>query len=201
MPRSFKFSLLGLEAVSFKDPRVLARLSLGVLLAANLAAAIVAFKPFGGSAEDLMRQEQALRRQLQELQVRQVRTKALVDKVQLARMEGDRFLAGNVLDRRSTMSSIEEELTRTAKEAGIKRGQASIVLEPIEGSDTLSMMTITAGFEGTYAALTKLVNLLDKSPRFLIIENMVAAPQLGGQNLNVSLRLDAFVRETAGSAL
>jgi len=200
MARDFKLTL-GFKGVSIKDPRVLARLVLGVLLAANLATAIVAFKPFGGSAEDLMRQEQALRRQLQELQVKQARTKALVDKVQLARKEGDQFLAGNVLDRRSTMSSIEEELTRTAKEAGIKRGQTSIVLDPIEGSDTLSMMTITAGFEGNYAALTKLVNLLDKSPRFLIIENMVAAPQLGGQNLNVSLKLDAFVRETAGSAL
>lgn len=200
MPRSFNFSL-GLKGASLKDPRVLARLALGVLLAANLAAAIVAFKPFGGSAEDLMRQEQALRSQLQELQLKQVRTKALADKVQLARKEGDQFLAGYVLDRRSTMSSIEEELNRTAKESGIKRGQTAIVLEPIEGSDTLSMMTITAGFEGSYAALTKLVNLLDKSPRFLIIENMVAAPQVGGQNLNVSLKLDAFVRETAGSAL
>jgi type IV pilus assembly protein PilO len=199
MPRSFDISRL--KGASLKDPRVLARLALGVLLAANLAAAIVAFKPFGGSAEDLMRQEQALRAQLQELEMKQVRTRSLADKVQLARKEGDQFLSGYVLDRRSTMSSIEEELNRTAKEAGIKRGQTAMVLEPIEGSDTLSMLTITAGFEGSYAALTKLVNLLDKSPRFLIIENMVAAPQVGGQNLNVSLKLDAFVRETAGSSI
>lgn len=75
------------------------------------------------------------------------------------------------------------------------------MLDPIEGSETLSMMTITAGFEGPYPSLTKLVNLLDKSPRFLIIENMVAAPQQGGQSLNVSLKLDAFVKEPAGSAL
>jgi len=199
MPRSFDISRL--KGASLKDPRVLARLALGVLLAANLAAAIVAFKPFGGSAEDLMRQEQALRAQLQELEMKQVRTRSLADKVQLARKEGDQFLSGYVLDRRSTMSSIEEELNRTAKEAGIKRGQTAMVLEPIEGSDTLSMLTITAGFEGNYAALVKLVNLLDKSSRFLIIENMVAAPQVGGQNLNVSLKLDAFVRETAGSSI
>jgi len=31
----------------------------------------------------------------------------------------------------------------------------------IEGSDTLEMVTITEGFEGTYASLTKLVNLLE----------------------------------------
>jgi type IV pilus assembly protein PilO len=200
MRRSFSLPP-GLKGASLKEPRVLMRAILGVLLLANLVAAVIAFRPFGGSAEDLMRQEQELRRQLQDVQTRQARTRALVDKVQLARKEGDRFLTSYMLDRRSTMSAMEEELTRTAKDAGIKRGQTSFVLDPVEGSDTLSMMTVTAGFEGSYGALTKLVNLLDKSPRFLIIENMVAAPQLGGQNLTVSLRLDAFVREAPGSEL
>jgi Tfp pilus assembly protein PilO len=185
--------------LNLKDPRVAARIVLGTLLAANLVAAIYAFKPFGGSAEDLMREEQALRKQLQDLQVRQARSKALVDKVQLARTEGDVFLGKYVTDRRVTFSIIVAELNSAAKEAGIKPREASMVLDPIEGSDTLSMMTITAGYEGTYANLTKFVNLLDKSQRFLIIENMVAAPQQGGQNLNVSLKLDAFVKDLPGS--
>jgi hypothetical protein len=203
MPRSFsrKLSLkLGLKG-GIKEPRVIARAVLGTLLLANLVTAVIAFKPFGGSAEDLMRQEQSLRGQLQEVQVRQARTKALVEKVQLARKEGDQFLGKYVFDRRTTMSAIEDELNRTAKEAGIKRREASIVLDPVEGSDTLSMLTISAGFEGNYASLTKLVNLLDRSPRFLIIENMVAAPQQGSQNLNVSLKLDAFVKDLPGSTI
>jgi type IV pilus assembly protein PilO len=197
------FSLPSLKGVSVKDPRVLMRAILGVLLAVNLVAAVAAFRPFGGSAEDLMRQEDSLRRQLQELTAKQARTRSLVDKVQQARAEGERFLAEYVLDRRTTMSTLEEELTRAAKEAGMKAGQTSFVLEPIEGSDTLSMLTITAGFEGNYSALTKLVNMIDKSPRFLILENMVAAPQVGGgQNLNVSLKLDVFVRDAPeGGAL
>lgn len=204
MPRSFSTDFargLSLNRATLKEPRVLARLGLGVLLLANLVAAVIAFKPFGGSAEDLMNQEQELRRQLLELRTRQARTRALVDKVQLARKEGEQFLGRYVLDRRSTMSAIEEELNQAAATAGIKRRETSIVLDPIEGSDTLSMLTITAGFEGTYASLTKLVNLLDKSPRFLIIENMVAAPVQGGQSLNVSLKLDAFVKESAGGVL
>jgi Tfp pilus assembly protein PilO len=201
MPRSFSAKLasrLGLKGARMKEPRVAARLVIGVLLAANLGAAIVAFKPFGGSAEDLLNQEQELRRQLQDLQVRQIRTKALADKVQHARTEADQFLHKYMLDRATTMSAIEEELNRTAKDAAVKRRETTIVLEPIEGSDLFSMMTITAGFEGAYPGLTKLVNLIDKSPRFLIIENMVAAPQQGGQSLSVNLRLHAFVRESAG---
>ena len=199
MPKSFDLaSKLNLKGIHVKDPRVVVRAVLGVLLVANLAAAIAAFRPFGGSAEDLAREEQSLRRQLQELQIRQAHSKTLVDKVQLARAEGDQFLSRFVTDLRTTSLLIEEELNRTAKEAGIKRREASLVIDPIEGSDTLSMLSITAGFEGTYANLTKFVNLLDKSPRFLIIENMVAAPQQGGQSLTVSLRLDAFVKEPAG---
>jgi hypothetical protein len=45
----------------------------------------------------------------------------------------------------------------------------------------------------------RFLNLLDRSPRFLIIESLGAAPQQSGQQagarLNVSLKLDAFVRE------
>ena len=73
------------------------------------------------------------------------------------------------------------------------------MLEPVEGSDTLSQMTISVGYEGTYQNLTKFVHLLDKSRRFLIIENMVASPQQSGQMLNVSFKLDTFVREEPGS--
>jgi len=201
MPRSFNFGALTFKGIHVKDPRVVARVVLGILLLANLVAAIIAFKPFGGSAEDLMRQEQSLRRQLQDAQVRLTHSKALVDKVQRARNEGDQFLSKYVTDRRTTFSTIEAELIQAAKDSGIKRRDQSIVLDPIEGSDTLSMMTITAGFEGTYASLTKFVNILDKSQRFLIIENMVAAPQQGGQILSITLKLDAFVKEAPGSTI
>ena len=46
MPRSFDIS-----TVKWRDPRVAVRAVLGVLLAANLAAAVIAFKPFGVSDE------------------------------------------------------------------------------------------------------------------------------------------------------
>jgi hypothetical protein len=62
---------------------------------------------------------------------------------------------------------------------------------------------ITVGFEGTYSNLTKFMHLVDKSPRFLIIENMQAsAPQgQGGQTLSVTLKIDAFIKDLPGAAL
>ena len=63
------------------------------------------------------------------------------------------------------------------------------------------MKTINAGCQGTYAALSKFVNLVDRSPRFLIIESMVAAPQQTGQTLNVTIKIDTFIKDSAGAAV
>jgi type IV pilus assembly protein PilO len=90
-------------------------------------------------------------------------------------------------------------MDRTAQQAGIKPRDRNVELSPIEGSDTVEMMSITAGYEGPYESLEKFINLLDRSPRFLIIESLVAAPQQGGQMLNVTLKLDTFVKEPAGA--
>lgn len=191
MPRNFKAAL--------RDRRVLVRALLGVLLAANLGAAVMAFKPFGGSADDLRRERGELQARLAQLQTHLAQTRKLASKVQSARTEGDNFLDRYVTDRRTMSSTIFEEMDRTAQQAGIKPRDRNVELSPIEGSDTLEMMSITAGYEGPYESLEKFVNLLDRSPRFLIIESLVAAPQQGGQMLNVTLKLDTFVKELPGA--
>jgi type IV pilus assembly protein PilO len=195
MPKSFKVG-------SVKDPRVAMRAIIGVLLAANLAAAVVAFKPFGGSAEDLRRQQQALSQQLRLAQTRLQQSRQLVEKVQTARSAGDQFLESYFMDAGHASSVIVDELVKMATDAGIKMGQVGFNREPIEGSESLQMLSAQVGFEGAYANLTKFVNLLDKSPRFLIIENMTAAaPQSqGGQTLNVTLKIDVFVKSSLGAA-
>jgi Tfp pilus assembly protein PilO len=192
MPRNFKAAL--------KDPRVVMRAIIGALLAANLVAAVLAFKPFGGSAGDLRKQQVDLGRQLAQSQARLMKSKALVDKVEMARRDGDDFLAKYFSDRRTTFSTVIAELDRAAQDSGVKPRDRSAELNAIEGSDTLQMMSITAGYEGSYANLEKFVNLLDKSPRFLIIESMQAAPQQNGQVLTVTVKLDTFVKEVQGAA-
>jgi len=194
------FSIRG---VKIQDPRVLMRAAIGVLLAANLAAAVVAFHPFGGGADDLRREQQRLGAQLSQLQQRLASSRVLVNKVNTARSQGDQFLGQYFTSEATTASTILAELTETAKDAGIRMGTAQCSYEPIEGSDTLKMLSTQVGFEGTYANLTKFVNLLDKSPRFMIIESMQAAApqQQGGQSLNVTLKIDTFVKGALGNAI
>jgi Tfp pilus assembly protein PilO len=190
MPRNFSFT-----ALKWKDPRVAVRALLGALLVANLVVAAIAFKPFGGGADDLRRDRNVLQQQLSQLKAQAAKTRKLVDKVSTARSQGDQFLAKYFTDRRVVTSTIQGELVQIAKDAGIVYQPTTWTLEPIEGSDTLGMMTINAGCQGTYAQLSKFVNLVDKSPRFLIIESMVAAPQQTGQILNVTVKVDTFVKD------
>jgi Tfp pilus assembly protein PilO len=196
MPRSFN-----LPQLKWKDPRVAIRAVLGALLLANLVAAVLAFKPFGGGADDLRAQRGRLQQQLAQLNAQVAHSKRMAVKVQTARTEGDHFLEEYVTDRRVLTSTVQSELVQVAKEAGITLLSTNLSIDPIEGSDTLSMMTISAGCTGTYAGLAKFVNLVDKSDRFLIIESMVAVPQQSGPNINVTLKIDMFTNERGGDGL
>jgi len=205
MSKSFSVPvrLLPASSLNLKDPRILVRGALAVLVAANIVAALMVFKPWGGSAEDLAREQENLQQQLTSMQARLAKTKTLVAKAERARKEGDGFLAEYTMDRRTTFSTIFTELDRVARDAGIQPRPVSYELDPVEGSDTLYQMNISAAYEGSYANLTKFVNLLDKSPRFLIIESLMAAPQQSnaGDLLSVSIKLDTFVREQSGNPI
>jgi Tfp pilus assembly protein PilO len=200
MPRSFKPPIDVNLGAWIKNPRIVTRAIIAVLLAANIAAAVIAFKPFGGSAEDLQRERADAARRLAQLQARLAQTRQLVGKVELARREGDDFLAKYFTDRRTTYSTIIEELDRTAQAAGLKLRNYNGELNEIEGSDTLQMMSLNTAYEGDYASLEKFINLLDKSPRFLIVDSMNATPQQNGQTLTITLRLLTFVKEAPETA-
>ena len=210
MPKSSKLALapkIALKRMSLKDPRIAMRVVVGALLAANLAMAVVAFKPFGGSADDLRKDQARLSAQLRQLQSNLEKSKQHVAKIEIARTEGDQFMSKYIMDKRSAPALLVEELSMAATNAGVRVLPDTFTYETLEGSDTLQMMAIAAPFEGDYAGLAKLVNVLEKSPRFWIIDEMsLNAPQqtnqkvaAAQQNLNVNLKLLAFVRDDSGA--
>jgi len=178
-----------------KDPRILVRLGLGVLLLANLVAAAVVFKPWASSVEDLERQAAALRQQVHQQQSTLERMRGVADKVERARVDGDRFMEKYLLGKRSMASTLTQELERMARKAGIRQKDTTFSFEPVEGSDTLTKVAITAVYEGSYADLMQFLNLLDRSERFLIVESLGAAPQQGGILLGVTMELSALIQE------
>jgi len=178
-----------------KDPRLAVRAALGLLLVANLVAAAAVFRPWGGSPEELQRQLAGLRAEAARRSAAVERLRALAGKVERARVESDRFFEQYFLDRRTTYSAVVAELTEIAQKSGLRPKEHSVAVEPVEGSEAFTMLSITGHYEGAYADLIEFVNMLDRSPRFLTLEILQATPQQGSGSLNINLKLNAFVRE------
>jgi Tfp pilus assembly protein PilO len=175
------------------------RIALGVLLLATIGAAWIVAYPPGGSAGDLQQQLAALESQAAARRALLASTRQHVAAVEQGRSEGDKFLNQYFLARRTAYSTLLSELVDAADRAKIKPKEHAYATEPIEGSDSLSMMSISANYEGTYANLMRFVHELDRSPRLLIIEALNAAPEQSGGTLNISMKIDTFVRDD-GSA-
>ena len=170
------------------------RIVLGVLIAANLVAAALVMYPPGGSADELEQQRASLEAQAKTRRAQLALTTQHAAAVEKGRSEGEQFLGDYFLARRTAYSTLLSELVAAADQAKIKPKEHAYATEAIEGSDSLSLMTITANYEGTYANLMRFVHEIDLSPRMLIIEALSAAPQQNGV-LTISMKLDAFVRE------
>lgn len=186
MPRSFS----GASGIT-----VWWRVALGVLLLATIGAAWIVMYPPGGSADELQKQLAALESQTAARRALLASTRQHVAAVEQGRTEGDKFLNEYFLARRTAYSTLLSELIDAADRAKIKPKEHAYATEPIEGSDSLSMMSISANYEGTYANLMRFVHEIDRSPRLLIIQALNAAPEQSGGTLNISMKIDTFVRD------
>jgi hypothetical protein len=168
---------------------------LGLLAAANLVAAYFVLRPLGGSPQELRQQVSEMRMQIRQQQNTLERTRVMAGKIEVGRGEGDKFMTRFFLPRRTAYSTVMAELTELATKAKITPKESANAIEPIDGSDVLEMMQITANYEATYGDLVRFVNMLDKSDRLLVMESLNATPQQGGGKLNVMIKLDTFVVE------
>jgi len=201
MLKNFKLPSIPAGTVNLgalKDPQVRIRLLLGVLLVANLVAAVFAFHVFDDSPEQSARQVLDTRQQILQQLKKLNNARQLAGKVEKGRDEGKRFIDTYMTSRRVTYSTVINELNSKASETSIRPKESSLGIDAIQGTDNLDMMTITASFEGGYKNLLLFVNALDKSKRFMIIESLAAAPQSNGL-LQITLKLNTFVKEDSSS--
>src|ERR1700733_11239217 len=200
--RNFRLPTAGALGSSIKDVRVLLRAGLGILLAANLIAAAIAFHLIGVSPEALNQQLVIARSQLQAGQTRLTRSRMLTTNIDKGKTESENFLATYFTNRRYTYSTIVNEINQDAKTAGMNMKETTFAsLDPTEGTEDLEMLTVSINFEGGYGQLVKLVNLIDRSPRFLIIESLQIASPPKGEIYSVTIKMNAFVRDMPGGAL
>lgn len=183
------------RSVSWNSPQTLVRAALGVLLIANIIAAGFAFHVWGDSPQALESKIEETQNQIAIARAQLNRGKQMSSKISLARDQGGNFITTYMTPRKATYSTILGELNQMAATAGVKTRETSLTREAVEGSNSLSMLTVTAGYETSYPNLLKFVNLLDKSQRFLIIDTLQAAPQASTGLLLVTIKLYTFVRD------
>ena len=182
-----------------RDPRGTVKAVVGVLAVLNAIAAALYFFPPGGSAAELDAALAQTRMQIQRGRITLDQARAAVKKVQTARQEQENFVAGYFMERRTASSTILSEIGGMAKTAGLTPREHSFTIDPVEGSDVFSMMTITANYEGNYGDLVQFVNAVDRSRRFFIIDSITAQPQQSG-GLQARFKMNAFLREPAQAA-
>jgi hypothetical protein len=178
----------------------IARAVVGVLVLVNLALAFLVMNPPGGSAEALEEDMGRLQAQIKQAKVRADEVKKHADAVTKGRGQADEFLNRYFVARRTAPTALISELNHIAQKAGIKDRGNAFSPEMIDGSDTLGMVTITWNFEGSYKNLLAFVREIDRSNSLLIIDSLNAAPQAGSNQLLVSMKLNAFIREDGSIA-
>jgi type IV pilus assembly protein PilO len=167
-----------------------------VLAILNVVALGLIIFPPGGSVDQLDKQLATLRTQMYRHQANVQKLRGVVKKVETARADQESFMKTYFMASETTSSTILSEIDGMSKKAGLRFKEHSFSFDPVEGSDTIAMLTITANYEGNYGDLIEFVNLIDRSDRFLIIDSIQAAPQQVPNMLTARFRMNAFIRES-----
>ncbi len=141
----------------------------------------------------------AMDAQLKQKREALARLREATEKVSLATVNGDELLDSLTFERRTAFSKLLTELGDAAKEAGIEIRETDYVSGDVEGTETYGIISITANFRGDYASLVRFLNLLDRSKAFLIIERLGARPREDTGGLQISMRIDTFVRNSGAA--
>ena len=169
--------------------------ALGLILLFDLVFYFFAVKPLSAREQKKRTSISILSQQVKQRTEQVAKLKMVVDKVEQARSEGDKLIEEITLVRRTTFSTLVAELDSAARESGVEPREGAYDVQPIEGAEHYGMVTISANFRGRYENLVKFLNRLDRSENFLIIESLGAAPRADSEELNVTMKIDTFVRE------
>ena len=200
MPRNFDFRSVAARG-GYRTPRFWLQIAAGVLLVLNIAAAYLYVAPPGGSRRQLTQQHESLRRQIRGARLQTVHLQAVSNKVQLGSVEATQFQSQYFLPQRDAYEAVISEIERMANASGLQERDAVFSEDHIEGTDDLTLLNVTANYQGSYANLMHFLNEADKSPMLLMLDSVTAAPQQRTAQISTSIKFQAVVREPAPGAM
>ena len=175
-----------------KDTRRKVQIAIGALLVVDIAAAVLLFSPLVGSQRSRSEQMQTLWKTLQ-VKTREVEPlRGLDKKVVVAHDQIDDFYKSRLPNEDS---AIADALGKLAAETGVK---IDGIKYKIEDSDPVGLrpVTIDADFAGNYLQLVRLVNELERSKLFFLVDSV----ELGGAQaglVKLQMKLETYLKTGA----
>jgi Tfp pilus assembly protein PilO len=182
-------------SVKAKGLRRLVIAGLAALAIFNVGFWLLAVEPAATRAADREAAVAALEALVQQKRDSVAQLREASQRVAAARDEGNELLENLTFERERTFSALLTELGAAASAAGVEMRETDYASEDIEGNEDYGMVSVTANFRGRYENLVRLLNRLDRSSDFLIVESLGARPREDTGDLQISMRIDTFVRE------
>ncbi len=188
---------------SFRSVGVFARRGTGfwlrtggiILIVCNLVALFLCLDPPGGTRQVLSERMLQIHNEIGATRANATRMKTIAAKVQLGSRQGQTFESRYFLPRRTAYRLVIAELQRMAQVSGLQAGDTVNTEEPIEGSDNLTLLNITANFEGSYANLLKFLYEVDRSPMLVMLDSLGATPQHSLGRITAALRFQVIIQD------
>ena len=168
---------------------------LGGLLLFDLAFYLFAVRPLDAREAETIAAIAALEAQVKQRGAAAEQLRLVVGKVETARSTGDGLIEDITIRRQIAFSTLVVELDAAASEAKIEDRDRTYDIEPVEGTEDYGIVRMNANFRGQYENIVRFLNLIDRSEQFLIIESLGASPQSDSAYLQVTMRIDTFVRD------
>ena len=197
MPKSFNWQAIQAGALE-RGPRFWLQIAGGVLALLNGIALYLYFAPPGGSKEDLVQESRQVENQIAATRVQTVRLKSVAANVEEGSRESTQFELKYFLPKRLAYATVVAAVQGMASTSGLQERDAVYSEEPIEGTPDLSLLNMTANYEGSYDSLLRFLNEVDRSPMLLMLDALQAAPQQKGGQITASIRFQAIVQDEGG---
>jgi len=175
-----------------KDTRRKVQIAIGTLLVLDIAAAALLFSPLVGSQRSRSEQMQSLWKTLQ-VKTREVEPlRGLDKKVVVAHDQIDDFYKSRLPNEDS---AIADALGKLAADTGVKIGGIKYKIEDADPVGLRPVM-IDADFDGNYLQLVRLVNELERSKLFFLVDSV----ELGGAQaglVKLQMKLETYLKTGA----
>jgi type IV pilus assembly protein PilO len=168
------------------------KITIGILLVVDLAAAAMLLSPLVGSEKSRLSEMDRLWKELQ-AKTRQVEPlRGLDKKVVLAQKQIDEFYQQRLTSQDSTIST---ELGKVAAQSGVKISEIKYKVNDPEPVG-LRPMEIEASLSGDYLQLVRFINALERDQLFFVINSVQLGGEQGGA-VKLQMKLETFLKGSA----